>query len=174
MRNEEAALHIVKEYTTVPVPEVFASRYSTVNGTAFGHIWMDYVQRSQLDELWDSLDKSSKKRVCNEIWGFIEQLRSIPKLADLEHLYQCGADGSASRDKLLTEAATPSVTLLDDESLRRHIKECYLYCHGGPYGEYLPDYLPHLSMSVFTQNDLAPRNIFVDKPSGTISGLIDW
>ncbi|KAI0876158.1 kinase-like domain-containing protein [Hypoxylon argillaceum] len=176
-RSEEAALRIVREHTTIPVPEVYWTEYSTVNGLPYGQIFMEHISGSSLDGLWDALEPSSKERLCNQVWGFVEQLRKIPKPLELETLYQCGADGSGSQDVLLRDfkapPRSPSLPILDDESLRRRINEGYLHCNGGSYREHLPDFLPRSDISVFTHADLAPRNIMVDE-SFTITGLIDW
>ncbi|KAI0197969.1 kinase-like domain-containing protein [Astrocystis sublimbata] len=172
-RNEEAALRIVREHTTIPVPEVYWTKYSTKNGLPYGEIFMQEIPGLPLDGTWDSLEPSTKERICSQAWGFVEQLRKIPKPSEFEELYQCGADGSLSRDVLLADLESPHSPILDDESLRRRINERYLHFNGGSYGEHLPDYLPHSDVSVFSHCDLAPRNIMVDE-SCTITGLIDW
>ncbi|KAI1131114.1 kinase-like protein [Nemania abortiva] len=171
--SEEAALRIVREHTTIPVPEVYWTRYGTKNGYDYGEIFMEHILGSSLDGIWDTLEPSTKERLCNEVWGFVEQLRKIPKPPEFETLYQCCADGSPSRDILLQDLKSPPSPILDDESLRRRINERYLDHNGGSYGEHLPDFLPHSDISVFTHADLAPRNIMVDE-SCTITGLIDW
>ncbi|TRX97139.1 hypothetical protein FHL15_001933 [Xylaria flabelliformis] len=172
-KNEEEAIRIVKQYTTIPVPEIYDSEYKTIENYTWGQIWMEKLPGSPLNEIWDYLDDATKERVCHELWGFVAQLRNIPKPSELEHLYQCGADGSACHDVLLEDLGRPRAPLLDDESLRRRINERYLHSGGASYRENLPDYLPQSNISVFTHADLAPRNVLVDK-SGIITGLIDW
>ncbi|KAI0425487.1 kinase-like protein [Xylaria sp. FL1042] len=172
-QNEEAALHLVKKYTTIPVPKVYDSEYKTVDSLPWGQIWMEHMPGSPLDKIWDTLEDSAKENICNELWGFVEQLRRIPKPPSLGHLYQCGADGSACRDRLLEDLRSPPEPLLSDDLLRKRINERYLYFNGGSYGENLMDYLPHSDQSVFTHADLAPRNVLVDD-RGKITGLIDW
>ncbi|RYC60181.1 hypothetical protein CHU98_g6020 [Xylaria longipes] len=172
-RNEEAALRLAKQHTTIPVPRVHHSKYAMLDGHEYGRIWMDHLEGSPLDRVWGDLDPAVKERLCHEIWSFVEQLRKVPKPAELEHFYVCGADGSVSRDVLLRDLTNPPSPLLDDESLRSRINERYLYFNGGSYREHLPDYLPLSDCSVFTHNDIAPRNILVNE-SHTITGLIDW
>ncbi|KAI0860633.1 kinase-like protein [Xylaria cubensis] len=173
--NEEAALCIVRKYTTIPVPEVYEGEYTTgVDGLPWGQIWMERLQGSPLDKVWDTLEDSAKERICNELWGFVKQLREkIPKPSSLQHLYQCGADGSSCKDVLLEDLRSPAEPLLSDDSVRSRINERYLHFNGGSYGENLMDYLPHSDRSVFTHADLAPRNVLVDD-CGNITGLVDW
>ncbi|KAI1745141.1 kinase-like domain-containing protein [Xylaria scruposa] len=172
-KNEEEAIRIVKQYTTIPVPEIYDSEYKTIENYTWGQIWMEKLPGSPLNEIWNDLDDATKERVCHELWGFVEQLRNIPKPSELEHLYQCGVDGSACHDVLLEDLGRPRAPILDDESLRRRINELYLHSGGASYRENLPDYLPRSNISVFTHADLAPRNVLVDE-SGIITGLIDW
>ncbi|KAI0964779.1 kinase-like protein [Xylaria arbuscula] len=171
--NEEAALRLVKKHTTIPVPKVYDSEYKIVDSLPYGQIWMEHLQGSPLDKIWDTLEDSAKKKISNELWGFVQQLRRIPKPSSLRHLYQCGADGSACQDVLLEDLKSLLEPLLSDDALRKRINECYLDYNGGSYGENLMDYLPHLDQSVFTHADLAPRNVLVDD-RGEITGLIDW
>ncbi|TRX88804.1 hypothetical protein FHL15_010263 [Xylaria flabelliformis] len=148
--DEEAALCIVRKYTTILVPEVYEGEYKTgVDGLP-----------------WDS----AKERICNELRGFVKQLREkIPKPSSLQYLYQCGADGSAYKDVLLEDLKSPTEPLLSDDSVRSHINERYLHFNGGSYSENLMDYLPRSDKSVFTHADLAPRNVLVDD-CGKITG----
>ncbi|KAI0554545.1 kinase-like domain-containing protein [Xylaria curta] len=169
---EEAALRMVKQYTTIPVPDVYKSDYADVDDQPWGKIWMEHLQGSSLSETWDNLDDAAKERICRELWGFVEQLRSIPKPPELERFYQCGADGSVSQDVLLDNLGFP-VPLLDDKSLRNRINERYIHFGGASYRENLLDYLPQSNVSVFTHNDLAPRNVLIDE-AGKITGLVDW
>ncbi|KAI1179251.1 kinase-like domain-containing protein [Nemania sp. FL0916] len=171
--SEEAALRIVREHTTIPVPEVYHSIWRTVDGHPYGEIFMEHIPGEPLERKWDALEPSEKERLCNEVWGFVAQLRKIPKPPELEAFYQCGADGSGSEDILLRGFKEPPQPILDDESLRKRINELYLECNGGSYGEHLPDFLPRSDISVFTHCDLAPKNIMVDE-SCNITGLIDW
>ncbi|KAI0423415.1 kinase-like protein [Xylaria sp. FL1042] len=172
--NEETALRLVKKYTTIPVPEVYDSEYTTKNRDAYGQIWMQSFGGEELDEIWDDLDDATKERLCHELWGFVKQLRNIPKPPELAHLYQCSADGSACQDVLLEDLTDPPVPILDDESLRNRINERYLHCNGASYRENLLDYLPRSNVSVFTHADMAPRNVMVDPITRKINVLLDW
>ncbi|KAH9995465.1 kinase-like protein [Xylariaceae sp. FL0662B] len=172
-RNEERALRLVRSHTDVPVPELYHAEYHLIDNVEHGALFMEHIEGSRLDRIWDKLKDDTKTRMCRDIWNIVGKLRQIPKPPELTHLYQCGTDGSASKDVLLTANTFRSSTFSDDESLRHVINECYLHCNGGSYREHLPDFLPHSSTSVFTHGDLTPRNILIGK-SETIAGIVDW
>ncbi|KAI1825458.1 kinase-like protein [Xylaria intraflava] len=174
-RNEEAALRLVKEHTNIPVPAVFKSDYkTTARGHPWGYIWMERLRGTPLHKLWDGLEAPTKAHICRQLWGFVDQLRKIPRPAEFEHLYQCGADGSLCQDVMLKDLNSDApMPILDDQAFRNRINERYLFYAGGTYGEHLPDFLPRADSSVFTHTDLAPPNILVDE-SYTIVGLLDW
>ncbi|KAI0100495.1 kinase-like domain-containing protein [Nemania sp. FL0031] len=172
---EAEALRLVKHYTKAPVPKVIMTSFRILNnGSKHGSILMEEVEDScPLKAVWETYDSTTKERVCHEIWDIVKQIREIPKPPELQHLYQCGADGSPSYDVLLRDLEDPARPLTDDASLRARINERYLFFNGGSYREHLPDFLPHSSKAVFTHGDMAPRNIMVND-SAVITGVIDW
>src|SRR5205814_1506455 len=96
-RVEERAMRLVHEHTAVPVPEIIYAQFDAKGG----NLGMTIVQGSPLELSWDKLDKQMKKRVCHETWDLIAKWRDIPRPSELEHLFQCSADGSATRDPLI-------------------------------------------------------------------------
>ncbi|KAG9256969.1 kinase-like domain-containing protein [Emericellopsis atlantica] len=172
-RNEEAALRVVKEKATVPVPELHGADYFIIQGEEHGSFLMDLTEGCTLRSQWDSFGDSTKDRICREIWGIVEQLRRIPPPASFSHLFQCGADGSPSQDVLLRDLHDPPAPIETDDVLRARIYERYLHYNGGSFPENLPDHLPRSSASVFTHGELKPRNIMVDS-SGGIAGILNW
>jgi len=172
-RNEEAALRLVKEETTVPVPELYGADYFIIQGEEYGNFLMDLVDGCTLQSQWDSFGDSTKDRICREIWGIVEQLRRIAPPASFSHLFQYGADGSPSKDVLLKDLHDPPAPIETDDALRARILERYRHYNGESFPENLPDHLPRSSASVFTHGDLTPRNIMLDS-SGRITGILDW
>ncbi|KAL2757432.1 hypothetical protein ACRALDRAFT_2100321 [Sodiomyces alcalophilus JCM 7366] len=172
-RSEEAALFFVKEYTKVPLPELYAADYFFKDGKEHGIFLMSLVDGSPLHVVWDGFDNSTKERICHELWGTVRQLRQIPRPPALGHLYQCLADGSPSSDVLLEDLNQPPSPILSDDDLQARIYKRYLHHNGGSFPENLPSILPHSSKSVFTHGDLTPRNIIVDS-AGRITGIVDW
>ena len=172
-RNEETALRLVKEHTTVPVPDVISATYPVKSGREHGTLLMDLSDGSPLNTQWDRYDDKTKERVCRDIWQVVHQLQRIPRPPALARLYQCGADGSPAIDVLLQDLNQPPAPILTDEALRDRIYKRYLDSNGGSYPENLPKLLPRSSTSVFTHGDLTPRNILVDG-KGQITGVVDW
>jgi hypothetical protein len=173
---EEAALRLVRQYTSVPVPTVHSSSFSEGNG----NICMSYVDGEVLNRLWPDLedDDRIKKSVCRQIWDLIYQCRKIPKPAQFANYFQCCADGTASNDVLIQALPTQSPDpLASDDDLRRRIYERYLDCFGRRYEKELPDMLPRSKGTVFTHADIAPRNIMIgegEKDDCPIISIIDW
>src|SRR4051794_37749232 len=69
--NEEAALRLVKKYTSVPVPAVVLSQYYVHNGMKIGSITMGFVRGSALNSVWDSFEETTKARICRDIWAMV-------------------------------------------------------------------------------------------------------
>ena len=172
-RNEEAALRLVQNNTTVPVPMLYFANYRHVEGREEGTLFMTLVQGFTLESKWNSFDDGIKNRICCDIWEMVKQLRQTPSPASFSHLYQCGANGSPSRDILLSDLRDPPAPIESDDALRARILERYLHFNGGSFPEKLSDHLPRSSTAVFTHGDLTPRNIMVDD-SGRITGVLDW
>ena len=153
-RSEEAALRLVKEYTRVPLPELYAADYFFKDGKEHGIFLMSLVDGSPLEDVWDGFDNSTKERICYGIWGTVGQLRQIPRPPALGHLYQCLADGSPSSDVLLKDLIEPPSPILTDDDLQARIYKRYLHHNGGSFPEHLPSILPRSFASVFTHGDL--------------------
>lgn len=83
-------MRLVRQHTTVPVPEIIMSSYEG----EVGSIVMDFVPGFTLSLVWDSFDDQTKQKVCRDTWNFIIQWREIQRPTTLSHLYQCLADGS--------------------------------------------------------------------------------
>lgn len=171
-RNEAAALALAKTQTSIPVPELYSATFFMKNGVENGSLLMEKVEGTPLRDVWDGLDDSAKSRICEGIWSIVNELRQIQKPPAYSHLYQCGADGSASDDVLIKDLHSPPTPILDDAALRARIYERYIHFNGRLFEDTLPSMLPRSDVSVFTHGDLTPRNIMVDQ--GCITGIIDW
>lgn len=171
-RNEFTALELVKTHTSVPVPAVGSWTAFRKDNTERGSFFMDKVEGTTLQSVWDEFDDSTKSRICEDIWAIVAELQKIPKPAELAHIYQCATDGSASKDVLIRDLNSPATPILDDDALRARLYERYLHFNGRLYEGTLPSMLPRSSSSVFTHGDLTPRNIMVSQ--GCITGIIDW
>lgn len=102
-QNEATAMEMVCRNTTIPAPEVEQFEASPRDGYQNGTIYMTTMKGIQLDAVWDGFDDEAKLAMCRDIWAIVDKLRQIPKPSEFAHLYQCGADGSATEDILLRD-----------------------------------------------------------------------
>lgn len=167
--SEAEAMRLVSKHSSIPAPEVI---YAQFNG-GHGSIGMAIIPGSPLGKHWESLDDETKRSLCHQTWKLIAKLRQIPRKPELEHLFQCAADGSQTLDPLIEDFQQPPRPLECDLQLRFRIYERYIRFGGSRYKDQLFDMLPHSSSSVFTHGDIAPRNIMVDE-NYQITGLLDW
>ena len=165
---EAEAMRLISKYTSVPVPEVWETHFSS---EYHGFIEMSLIPGSPLERTWDNMDEKSKESICRQTWDLISEIRSIP--SQYEGIFQCAADGSPSKDPLLEDLQSPPRPLTSDSDLRARIYERYLHCGGSRYEHVLPNMLPKSDRAVFSHGDIAPRNIMADE-NGNITGIIDW
>ncbi|ODM20326.1 hypothetical protein SI65_03379 [Aspergillus cristatus] len=161
-------MRLVSKHTTVPVPEVYHTNFSSESN---GSIEMSLVQGSPLEGKWDMMDEKSKESICRQTWDLISEIRTVPP--QHEGIFQCAADSTPSKDPLLEDIQDPPRPLTSDSDLRARIYERYLHCGGSRYEHELPDMLLKSDCAVFTHGDITPRNIMIDK-SCAITGIIDW
>ncbi|KAM5360887.1 hypothetical protein ACJZ2D_013454 [Fusarium nematophilum] len=174
--SEAEAMRLVREQRpSVPVPDLYHSWFGLSRSVQIGQLYMKLVPGTSLDSVWGSFPDSTKERICRAIWGFVAEIRTIPRPAHVEASYCCAADGSPSRDPLLGCGDDPATLLPDDAAVRERIFARYVLNNGLSYadGETLPDRFPRSSESVFTHGDIAPRNVMVDE-NGQILALLDW
>lgn len=162
-------MKMIQECTDIPIPKILFSGY----GKDRGSIGMTFIQGCTLQKSWESFDRETKVRLCEETWAMIGKWRQIPRPSNLQHYYQCLADGSIdTRDKLLKSPINPSIPLYNDEDLRKRIYQCYIDTWGERYKDMLLNMLPRSDQCVFTHGDIAPQNIMVEH--GRIVGILDW
>ena len=167
---EAAALQLVQQHTSVPVPVVLSSSFADSIGT----ISMAYVEGDALDKIWPFLegDEEVKEDICRQTWDLIYKFRGIPKPLEFP-AFQCCADGTASTDVLIKPLPNHDAgPLASDVDLRERIYERYYEFNGRRYGRELLDMLPRSEKIVFTHADITPRNIIVDKQG--VVGIVDW
>lgn len=111
-------MKLVAEHTDVPLPKLDLED-SMFCLPDIGILVMSRLPGSPLNTLWDKLDDSTKGRLCQETWAYIEKIQVIPKPNEFKHLFQCSADGtSTSTDPLLTKLGDPHLLALEDETLK--------------------------------------------------------
>lgn len=72
---------------------------------------------------------------------------------------------------MLEDLQNPAIPLTNDSGLRARIVERYLHFEGRRYEHQLHDMLPRSGSTVFTQADIAPRNIMIDEQN-SVTGVL--
>ena len=72
---EEVALKLVKEHTKVPIPQFINSIYEE----KLGDIATEYIAGRTVKEVWTELNHDQKKKLCQAIWDYVLQWRTIPR-----------------------------------------------------------------------------------------------
>ncbi|PYH99759.1 hypothetical protein BO71DRAFT_394000 [Aspergillus ellipticus CBS 707.79] len=170
---EEEAMKLVKQHTSVPVPNIIESSRVYRPMLDDRAIYMGYIPGVSLKERWPKLDSWAKHRVCRQLWHLIEKIQEIPRPDHMNDHFQGPADGSSPRHPLIEDLGSPSFPLMSDEDVRARIHERYLYFCGCKYESELPDMLPRAERSVFAHGDLSPRHIMVDDDN-KITGILSW
>src|SRR5436190_21043428 len=74
-RDEVALMELVKQCTSIPIPEVFGLHYNE-DDECF--IFMSYVEGCTLESSWPSLGLDDRKTIESQLTGYFNQLRSLP------------------------------------------------------------------------------------------------
>ncbi|KAJ9357574.1 hypothetical protein DTO282F9_1422 [Paecilomyces variotii] len=72
---EAEALRYVHSRTSIPVPKVFNAYVD--ESLNRGVIVMEYVEGEVLRDVWDDMDDGRRKKIVQQLKGFMAQLRSI-------------------------------------------------------------------------------------------------
>ncbi|KAI0843961.1 kinase-like domain-containing protein [Daldinia vernicosa] len=170
-RNEFNALKLVRQHTSIPVPEpldVIVEQGDT-NDPFSGpipYLLMKRVPGLPLSRCQNVLSDRDIERIVNQLKDYVAQLRDIPRLTRLG-MAICNTLGEACRDPRIQganpvgpfadEAAFSQMLRFSDEPARRGHK------------------------IVFTHADLNPRNILVDQTvqsdgsiGWNVTGIVDW
>ncbi|KAF2276158.1 alpha/beta-hydrolase [Westerdykella ornata] len=105
---EAEALKLVREKTTIPVPEVYNAY--TDSDTGHVRIVMEFIEGDRLDDVWDKLDNDQKKEVIEQLRDFISQLREI------KGSFIGSVDSTACEDQLFTDEIGGYGPYKDEES----------------------------------------------------------
>ncbi|KAJ9404548.1 hypothetical protein DTO045G8_7770 [Paecilomyces variotii] len=73
--SEAEALRYVHSKTSIPVPKVFNAYVD--ESLNRGVIVMEYVEGEVLRDVWDDMDDERRKKIVQQLKGFIAGLRSI-------------------------------------------------------------------------------------------------
>jgi hypothetical protein len=73
---EAAAMRLVREKISVPVPQVFDAYLHP--DSKHGCIVMEYIPGRRLDEVWNSYNQVEKENIISQLKRYWQELRSIP------------------------------------------------------------------------------------------------
>ena len=92
---EVAAMNLVREKTSIPVPEV----YNAYTDPATGHvrIVMEFIEGDCLADVWDTFSTEQKQQVTEQLRDFLSQLH------DIRESFVGSVDGTACADPLFDE-----------------------------------------------------------------------
>ncbi|PUU75362.1 kinase-like domain-containing protein [Tuber borchii] len=86
--SEVATLRLLRQCTSLPVPEVFAYDCTTENELGFEWIIMEKIPGVPLEELWPLMSLEDKKIVVERLGQFSKELREKCKFNAIGSLYQ--------------------------------------------------------------------------------------
>ncbi|GBE86968.1 kinase-like domain-containing protein [Sparassis latifolia] len=167
--NEFHAMKLVSEHTSIPVPRV--TDWAQFNKTGF--LVMSFIPGKPLSESWDSMPSQSRHSIVSQLKGHLTQLRQIPKPAECNGAFVCGAMGGPVSTEVPIPGRQFTGPFADDLTFRKAIGDAYFATAGRRYTPAeVTAFLPSSSKSVLTHCDFVPRNILVDGEK--VTGIIDW
>ncbi|PUU82923.1 phosphotransferase enzyme family-domain-containing protein [Tuber borchii] len=86
--SEVATLRLLRQCTSLPVPEVFAYDCTTKNELGFEWIIMEKIPGTRLKDLWPCMNLEQKKIVIERLGQFSKELREKCKFNAIGSLYQ--------------------------------------------------------------------------------------
>ncbi|KAH7309860.1 hypothetical protein B0I35DRAFT_359428 [Stachybotrys elegans] len=169
-RNEFNAMQTIRQHTTVPAPIPLDMAVDFTEDhdifTSKSYILMSKVPGYPLHRCYRLMQDSDHAQLADAMKGYINQLRSIPKVTSSETAIY-NTLGGPCRDNRV-RSGTPVGPFADEAA----------FSHMLPFPDD-PGRSGH--MITFTHADLNPRNILVDRsirPDGSrcwkITGIVDW
>ncbi|RDB28023.1 hypothetical protein Hypma_002206 [Hypsizygus marmoreus] len=163
-RTEAATVDFVAANTCIPVPRI----WMCIPWKGMEYLVMSRIRGVSLDVVWDSLPQDKRDIVTEQIRGFVMQLRTLHPPPG--HLSICSVTGGAVACYRLHNDGLAG-PFRDEAHMNVQLRRLR------PVEEY-PAVVHSVHAKrhplVFTHNDLAPRNIMYDEPSGKVLALIDW
>ncbi|PHH53866.1 hypothetical protein CFIMG_002605RAa2 [Ceratocystis fimbriata CBS 114723] len=147
VREAEAnAMKLVRQHTSIPVPEV----YNVYRDADSGHmcIVMEYIDGEQLDKAWPRLSEEQKDKIVQQLRGYFVELRQIKGSF-------IGGD-EAEFNKALVKAWS---TNRENDPFTRLLCKIQVEVMSG-------------HEIVMTHNDFDPRNILVR--GSDVVAVLDW
>jgi aminoglycoside phosphotransferase (APT) family kinase protein len=162
--RETDAMEFIAANTTIPVPRVYETRFSS-NGRKASEIVMEYIPGEPLDKAWANLTHEQRVSTCRELNGYLTQLQKIPGQR-IE-----GMNGTPVTVGLrLPRQGGPFAT---EKEFHDFVVE---HDHEGTpaiFKRYVRAGLRDDHKICFAHGDFSPRNIMVDE-TGRVKAVLDW
>lgn len=169
VRAEVAAMQLVRERTSVPVPRVLKTVIPNDDEDKYGIIFMEYMDGSSLQDAWPLYTAEDKQSVMTQLKGYFHQLRQI------EGDYIGSIDKSVCNDQLFANRENDYGPYKDEEAFRAGIAQSLRACDANAFTQTVVNMvnaMPKSKRTVLTHGDLAPRNILVR--DGNVVAIVDW
>jgi tRNA A-37 threonylcarbamoyl transferase component Bud32 len=163
---EAAAMKLVRDQTTIPVPKVFNAYKDDVSGHV--RIVMEFVEGNVLDDVWDKFSDDQKKDVIRQLRGYLSQLRNI------KGSFIGSVDGTACEDQLFTDEIGAYGPYEDEDAFNQGIATALQRSQQGAWVNIVADMVLkslHGHGLVMTHGDFGPRNIV---QGTTVVAILDW
>ncbi|KAI1269329.1 hypothetical protein F5Y18DRAFT_95711 [Xylariaceae sp. FL1019] len=173
-RNEYAALRLVRQYTSIPVPHaldvVLTGPEETTDelSSSSPDAWLlvSRLPGVPLLHCQDALSDKDRRRIISQLQDYVTQLRCIPNRVNKEYTI-CNSRGGPVLDHRI-QGATPLGPFADEAAFSDLLR-------------FSDEPSRHGHDIVFTHADLNPRNILVDEVTNSdgstsydVTGIIDW
>jgi serine/threonine protein kinase len=164
---EAEAMRYVADNTSIPVPNV--KSYWPAEGVTY--ITMNVIDGTELHLAWHNMSHATKRRVVDQLKGYLAQLRALKPPIDGA---VASVTGGALRDasRVGFEPFGPFQNHNDFHQFLRGNLPLQTFETMINSDEVVNSHHKHYATK-FTHGDLAPRNIMV-KSDGTITAIVDW
>ncbi|KAI9747786.1 MAG: hypothetical protein M4579_007387 [Chaenotheca gracillima] len=165
---EAAAMRLVREKTSVPVPQVFKAYMEAESNR--GCIIMEYIEDAQhLDEAWESCDDTQKKSLLAQLSKHFQEMRRVSSRVI------GSVDGTYCEDQFFSDDPTAYGPFNSVDDFHQGLKDALRKRAPTSWTEMVCrfiDLLPSQTEIALTHGDLAPRNILVR--DARIVAILDW
>lgn len=163
---EAAAMRLVREQTTIPVPEVYNAYIDDTTGHA--RIVMQFIEGDCLVDVWDKYDTEQKEVILRQLHDMFAQLRNI------KGTFIGSVDKSACEDPLFDEDFGKYGPYDSEASFTQGIITALNNTLESGWTNTVCAMVGALSdhQIVLTHGDISPRNILVR--DGKVVAILDW
>jgi aminoglycoside phosphotransferase (APT) family kinase protein len=165
--SEVAAMRLVLEITSIPVPRVFQSFVQA--GTNAAIIFMEYIDGEPLDQVWETYTTTQRENIIAQLKGYIDELRQII------HKFIGSVNGSGCNDQNFDNMPNYGPYTSEDGIREGIVKSLQENCSENAWTDMVISFIkviPNQNRIVLTHGDLVPRNMLVKDER--IVGIIDW